>query len=72
MSERWKYQIKNGGLWGIIMIVPMVLFRINEKTISEQISSPKFYLRVLVYLAIGIFLIGYINWKAKVKSESTK
>lgn len=72
MSERWKYQIKNGGLWGIVMNVPMLLFQLTEKSFMEQITSPKFYIRAAIWLVIGIFLIGYFNWKAKVKSETTK
>lgn len=70
MSERWKYQVKTGGLWGVFMIVFNVLFEIQEKPLNVQVSSPGFYLRALVFILVGIFVLGYVNWKAKVKRES--
>jgi hypothetical protein len=72
MSERWKYQLKSGGIWGVFMIVFMTLFEIKEKPFAEQISSYNFYFRAVVYLVIGIFVLGYFNWKAKVKRESNQ
>ena len=70
MSERWKYQLKSGGLWGVFMIVFMTLFDIKEKPFTEQINSNSFYFRVFVYLVVGIFVLGYFNWKAKIKREN--
>jgi hypothetical protein len=70
MSERWKYQIKMGGFWGIFMIVFMLLFEIKEKTISQQLSENNFYIRAISYIAIGIFVLGYFSWKEKVKREN--
>nr|WP_294773506.1 hypothetical protein [uncultured Flavobacterium sp.] len=72
MSERWKYQLKFGGFWGVFMVVFMTLFEISEKPFTEQISSYNFYFRAVVYLAVGIFVLGYFNWKAKVKRENNK
>ena len=69
MSERWKYQLKMGGFWGIFMIIFMTLFEIKEKSISEQLSSKDFYFRAISYLVLGIFVLGYFNWKSKVKRE---
>lgn len=69
MSERWKYQIKMGGFWGIFMIIFMTLFEIKEKPFMEQLSSTNFYIRAGIYLAVGIFGLGYYNWKQKMKSE---
>ena len=71
MNERWKYQVKMGGFWGIFMIVFMTLFEIKEKSISEQFSSSDFYIRAISYLVIGVFVLGYFNWKAKEKRENT-
>jgi hypothetical protein len=71
MSERWKYQIKTGLFWGIFMSVFNVLFDLQEKSISTQLSTANFYLRAVVFILVGIFLLGYINWKAKVKRETT-
>ena len=35
MSERWKYQIKMGGFWGIFMVIFMTLFQLKEKNPTE-------------------------------------
>jgi hypothetical protein len=72
MSERWKYQLKSGGLWGVFMIIFMTLFEIKEKPFVEQINSYNFYFRAVVYLIIGIFVLGYFNWKAKIKRENNQ
>jgi hypothetical protein len=34
MSERWKYQIKSGGLWGVFMVIFMTMFEISEKPLA--------------------------------------
>lgn len=70
MSDRWKYQIKMGGFWGIFMIVFMLLFEIKEKTVSQQLSENNFYIRAISYIAIGVFVLGYFSWKEKVKREN--
>jgi hypothetical protein len=70
MSERWKYQLKMGGIWGIFMVVFMTLFELKEKPFMEQITSYNFYLRAVIYIAVGIFGLGYYNWKQKTKNQS--
>ena len=72
MSERWKYQIKNGVTWGVFMTFFMILFDIKQVPLAEQISKPEFYFRALAYVAIGIFVLGYFTWKSKNKKENTK
>ena len=67
MSERWKYQVKTGAFWGIFMIVFMLLFEWKEKPILDQVTSLQFYLKFASYLVVGIFGLGYINWKQKQK-----
>ncbi|HCQ13160.1 hypothetical protein [Flavobacterium sp.] len=69
MSERWKYQLKMGGFWGVFMVVFMTLFELKEKTISQQLSDNNFYVRAVSYIVIGIFVLGYFSWKEKVKRE---
>ena len=69
MNERWKYQIKTGGFWGIFMTVFNVLFELKQVSFLEQISKPTFYIRLVVYVIVGIFVLGYFNWKAKLKKE---
>jgi hypothetical protein len=71
MSERWKYQIKSGGLWGVFMSVFMVLFDIKEHPFIEQIVRPEFWVRAVVYIVLGIFGLGYINWRSKVKQDQS-
>jgi len=70
MSERWKYQIKMGGFWGVFMVVFMILFELQEKTISQQLSETNFYIRAFGYIVIGIFVLGYFTWKEKNKREN--
>jgi hypothetical protein len=72
MSERWKYQIKSGGLWGVFMILFMSLYELKEKSFLEQLSNPNYYIRAFFYLVTGIFLLGYYNWKQKLKRENPK
>jgi hypothetical protein len=72
MSERWKYQFKVGLIWGFLMAVFNLLFELQEKPISVQLSSPAFYLKVLIYTLTGIFLLGYINWRQKVKQQKNQ
>ena len=70
MGERWKYQIKIGLFWGLFMSLFNVLFELQEKSLGIQFSTPNFYLRAIVFILVGIFFLGYINWKAKVKREA--
>ncbi len=72
MNERWKYQIKSGGLWGVFMILFMSLYELKEKPFMQQLSNPNFYLRAFFYLITGIFLLGYYNWKQKTKRENSE
>ena len=69
MSERWKYQLKYGLFWGIFMVVFMTLFEIKEKPLSEQLYSKDFYIRVVGFIGMGIFFLGYMGWKSKKKAE---
>jgi len=69
MNERWKYQIKTGGFWGIFMTVFNVLFELKQVSFLEQISKPTFYIRLVILVILGIFVLGYFNWKAKLKKE---
>ena len=64
MCERWKYQIKIGLFWGVFMSVFNMLFEIQEHSIMEQISKPNFYFRAIIFILVGIFGLGYFNWKS--------
>ncbi len=67
MNERWQYQLKTGGIWGVFMVVFTILFDLKEKPLTEQFSNSNFYLRSVIYIGIGIFVLGYFNWRAKNK-----
>ena len=67
MSERWKYQVYSGAFWGIFMTVFMALFEMKENPIADQLSSFQFYFRFVTFTVVGIFVLGYVNWKAKEK-----
>ncbi len=70
MSERWKYQIKTGGIWGLFMSVFMLLFDIKTVTFVQQLSQPSFYIRAVAYILLGIFVLGYFTWKSKIKQQN--
>jgi predicted tellurium resistance membrane protein TerC len=72
MSERWKYQLKVGLFWGLFMTGFMLLFEMKEKPIRNQITAPGFYLKLVVYVTVGIFVLGYFNWKQKVKQHKNQ
>lgn len=63
MSERWKYQIRMGGIWGLFMTVFMTWYEAKEHPLIEQLSSPQLYIRMVAFLAVGIFVLGYYTWK---------
>lgn len=67
MSERWKYQIKMGGIWGIFMTVFMTWFEVKQHPLAEQLVSPQLYIRLAGFLAFGIFILGYYTWKNRSK-----
>jgi len=65
MSERWKYQIKTGVFWAVIMTVIIVVFDLKETSLYEQITSFQFYFRLGFFLLMGIFVLGYFTWRNK-------
>ncbi len=70
MSERWKYQFKTGTFWGVFMTLFNVLFELQEKPLATQLSHPGIYVKAIIFILLGIFVLGYFNWKAKVKRQS--
>ncbi len=69
MNKRWNYQLVTGGLWGVFMTAFNVLFEFKDKPLAQQLVSANFYIRAVVFILVGIFVLGYFNWKAKVKRE---
>ena len=70
MTERWKYQLKTGGFWGVFMIVFTTAFALKEKPFLTQIADYNFYIRATGFLLFGVFVLGYSSWKSKKKRES--
>ncbi|MFN8324178.1 MAG: hypothetical protein U0T80_00190 [Flavobacteriaceae bacterium] len=68
MIERWKYQVKVGLFWGLFMSVFNLFFN-KDKTMSEQLVSQEFYIRLFVFSVGGVFVLGYIMWKQKEKGS---
>jgi hypothetical protein len=70
MSERWKYQIRIGLFFGFFMSLFSTVFDCFDTSFKETFLPRIIILKVLIFFATGIFIIGYINWKKKNKNES--
>ena len=71
MSERWKYQIRTGGIYGLILSFVLDLFDSSEMSFNDAFFRQKSIIRLVYFLLIGIFIVGYSGWKKKVKRETT-
>ncbi len=69
MSERWKYQIKNGLIWGIILSLLLLVIDLFENSFEDAFFSKRNFLRTLYFIIVGIFLLGYLSWKKKIKRD---
>ncbi|CAM3942163.1 hypothetical protein B0A58_09730 [Flavobacterium branchiophilum NBRC 15030 = ATCC 35035] len=69
MNERWKYQVKTGGIWGIFMIVFSTWYYTNTKPLALQLAEGGYYFRAVGYLVFGVFVLGYSSWTAKQRRE---
>lgn len=69
MSKRWKMQIIFGTVWTLVVTATLAIMDLQQQTFSEQLSSPGFWVRFVLTLIIGIFGLGYYQWKQKVKRE---
>ncbi len=67
MSERWKYQLKIGSIWGISFSVIIQIFDLLEMSFSQAFLSKRSLLRMLFFIVIGIFIVSYFSWKQKIK-----
>jgi hypothetical protein len=70
MTARWKYQFRFGLLWGTLMTVLMTAFNAWENENWHMFLKWNFLLRLAVFCAVGIFLVGYFNWKDKERALS--
>lgn len=71
MNERWKYQLKKGLPFGIVMPIIITLFEWygTSETFGQAFFTLRFLLKFIVFMALGIFLIGYSYWREKAKNE---
>ncbi|MES2545313.1 MAG: hypothetical protein V4548_10535 [Bacteroidota bacterium] len=72
INERWKYQIKIGLPFGILLSICMSFPRSLRTSFSEEFLSTGFLLQLFVSIVGGIFGFGYYIWKEKVKKDSKK
>lgn len=69
MNDRWKYQIKTGLPFGILMPIVLTSFDWYGTSFAAAFFTEKFLIKLVVFLFVGIFLIGYSNWREKRKNE---
>jgi membrane-anchored glycerophosphoryl diester phosphodiesterase (GDPDase) len=71
MSERWKFQLKSGLIWGLIMSFLMYAVDTIDMSFRDAFLTRKNLFRILFFVITGIFLVGYFSWKKKIKSKNT-
>nr|WP_314839622.1 hypothetical protein [uncultured Flavobacterium sp.] len=67
MSERWKYQLKIGSIWGISFSLTLQVFDLLNMSFSQAFLSQRSLLRMLFFIVTGIFVVSYFSWKQKIK-----
>ena len=65
MSDRWKFQLKNGLIWGLLVSLIMTGFDLFEMSIEDALLSNKNLFRMLLFILAGIFVVSYFSWKRK-------
>ena len=68
MSEKWKFKLKTGLIWGVFMAVVMTAIEALEKHSFGVYLSWKFVAQLLIFSVMGVFVLGYFNWKAREKA----
>ena len=71
MNERWKFQLKNGLIWGFIVSFIMAAFDLSELSFKDAFLSKENLFQTLYFVLAGIFIVGYSNWKKKIKRENS-
>lgn len=70
MNERWKFQVKNGLIWGLIMSSCLAVFDVFEMSFEDPFLSKKTLFRTFYFVFTGIFLVCYFRWKKKTGIEN--
>jgi hypothetical protein len=69
MNKRWKYQIKSGLPFGLLLPIVLGLLDWYGTSFSEAFLTKRFLINLIIFLFGGIFVIGYYNWKEVQKKE---
>ncbi|WP_264519964.1 hypothetical protein [Flavobacterium sp. N1994] len=69
MNERWTYQLKKGLPFGIIMPIIITAIEGYGTSYTEAFLSIKFLIELVLFLFVGIFIIGYSSWREKRKNN---
>jgi hypothetical protein len=72
MNERWGYQLATGVAWTLFMDICITTNKMYDCPILDQIMKLDFWINTLIYLVIGVFIIGYINWYFNIKRKKSK
>jgi len=72
MSEKWKFKLKTGLIWGIFMAVAMTAIEALEKHTFGVYLSWKFTAQLAIFSLCGIIFLGHFNWKAREKAMAEK
>ena len=70
MGEKWKYQLKMGIIWGLFMSVFNLLFNLQSQPLVQQLQSSGFYVRAVLFIVVGVFVLGNYNWNKKNKPRN--
>ncbi len=70
MSEKWKYQLRMGIIWGLFMSVFNLLFNLQSQSLVQQLQSSGFYVRAVLFIVVGVFVLGNYNWNKKNKPRN--
>ena len=71
MSKRWKYQLKYGVIWGLLVSFVTASFDLFNMTFEEVYLTKKNIIRTSYFVLAGIFFVSYFSWKKKTKEETT-
>jgi hypothetical protein len=72
MTEKWKHQIKIGLIWSFSckLIITLGTFAWLREVNFDELFSINYIFRFIVFILIGIFIVGNSSWKSKIKTES--
>ncbi len=72
MSKRWKHQIFIGLFFTLFSTFSFALLDIYNTSLKEVLLSKTIYIKFLIFLTFGIFILGYFSWKTVVDKKNDK